>query len=189
MKVKNEPVLDVLTGAFNQSEGKTIDLVVNHEVLKGITPEMFKWWSPHIDDTKRYQMWCPQDHVSFKWEIPPGKDNPAGAIQQAEEKIGDYPASVLRIRYENPKDCPFTRIYQHFGWGCILGPSSKPVTLVCHECEETSEGLRLRSTFRLPAKTPEKFIQALRKHNLMEMGQLVQFLPELYKKEARPGKS
>ena len=181
---KNKPnVMDVLLKAYSESEGKTYDLVVDHPVLRGVTGEMFQWWTPSINGAERYIMWCPEEHVDFKWEVPPTKDSGIGSIHVAGEKLGDYPASGLRIRLEDPKDCPINRIYGQFGWGNMLTPDNQVMVSICHEFKETPKGIKMRSTFRLPAKTPKGFIAALRRHNLLEMGHLPEFLPLLFKRE------
>ena len=183
MPKEKASVSDVLLKAFNESGGKTIDLVVDHSILNGVTGEMFQWWTPSISGAERYIMWCPEEHVDFKWEIPPTQESPFGSIHIAAEKLGDYPASGLRIRLEDPRDCPINRIYLTFGCGSMLTPDNRIMVSICHEFEETPDGIRMRSTFRLPSKTPKRFIDALRRHNYLEMGHLPEFLPELFRKE------
>ena len=178
---KEASVLDVLIKAFQESKGETVDLVIDHEELRGIKPEMFYWWGVNINDSDRYRKWCPEDHISFKWEIPPSEDLSVAPIQHAEEKIGPFPASVLRIRYEDPASLPIPTTYSHCGAASTLGPDGKPILWICHEFEETPNGIKMRSTFRLPAKIPQRFLDAMRKHCITEMGHLPEFLPELYK--------
>jgi hypothetical protein len=43
----------------------------------------------------------------------------------------------------------------------------------------------MRSTFRLPGKTPVWFEKALRRHNVEEMAQFEVFLPELFKRKSK----
>ena len=181
MQEENANVLDVLVKAFEASKGKTVDLVVEHGELRGVTPEMFQWWGVNINDSIRYRMWCPEDHISFEWEVPPSEDRRVAPIQRAEEKIGEFPASVLRLRRESPHSLPIPTIYGHFRGSGILGPDDKPIAWVCHEFEETPNGIKVRSTFRFPAKTPQRFLDAMRKHSKTEMGHLPEFLPELYR--------
>jgi hypothetical protein len=183
MQKGNKNVLDILIESYNKSDGKTVDLVIDHEVLKWVTGQMFKWWNTNIHGKERYRMWCPEDHVDYYWEIPPTARTHVGSIHVADEKFGNYPPAKLRIRFDDSRSCPVERIYPDFGNGCILSPEDKPLVYVCHEFEQRPEGIKMRSTFRLPAKTPKKFIAALRQHNISEMGHLADFLPELYKKE------
>ncbi len=183
MPKKNENILDVLVKAYDESDGKTVDLVVDHEILRGVTGAMFKWWNDTINTKERYKLWCPEEHIDYKWEIPPTHSH-VGAIHVAVEKFGDYPPAGLRIRFDSPEGCPVNRIYENFGNGTILSLDDKPLVKVCHEFKETPEGIKMRSTFRLPAKTPKRFIEALRRHNISEMGQFPEFLPDLYSREA-----
>lgn len=181
MQEENANVLDVLVKAFEASKSKTVDLVVEHEELRGVTPEMFQWWGVNINDSTRYRMWCPEDHISFEWEVPPSEGQRVAPLQHAEEKIGEFLASVLRIRYEDPNSLSIPTIYRHFVGGSILSPDDKPIAWICHKFEETPNGMKMRSTFRFPAKTPQRFLDAMHKHCKTEMGHLPEFLPELYK--------
>ena len=54
------------------------------------------------------------------------------------------------------------------------------MTWMLHEYEKIENGTKLRTTFRLPAKIPKPFIEALRKHNIEEIREFENFLPELY---------
>ena len=181
MPDKNPSVMELLINAFEESKGETVDLIVDHGVLRGVTPEMFRWWGVNINDSNRYRMWYPEDHISFKWEVPPRGGKRIESIVNAEEKIGEFPASVLRIQHTEPDSFPIPPTYKNFnGGGNILGPDDKPVAWLCHEFEETPDGISLRSTFRFPSKTPEKFLEAMHKHCKGEMGHLTEFLPKLY---------
>ena len=164
MPEKLPSVMEVLLKAFTESNGKTVNLGIEHPELPGLTLEMLRWWSINRNDL-RYKMWCPEDHISFKWEVPPSEGQDAGAIERAEEKIGEFPASVLRIQH---------------GRG-ILGPNDETIARIHHESTETPNGIIMRSTFTFPAKTPKRFLDAMRKHCLAEMGHLPEFLPSLYR--------
>ncbi len=164
MPEKLPTVMEVLLAAYIESKGETVDLVIEHPELAGLTLDMLKWWGVNRNDS-RYKMWCPEDHISFEWEVPPSKGQDAGAIERAEEKIGEFPASVLRIKR---------------GVG-ILGPGDQPIAKIRHDSVETPKGIKMRSTFTFPAKTPKRFLDAMRKHCLMEMGHFPEFLPSLYR--------
>jgi hypothetical protein len=181
MQKENPSVLEVMAKAFETSRGKTVDLVVEHEELSGVTLEMCKWWSNNITSSFRYRMWHPHDHISFEWEVPPSEDPNVKSIQRAEEGFGEFPASVLRIRYEDPKTLYIPTVYEIVAGGCLLGPGDKPISWMCHEFKDTPKGLKVRSTFRLPADIPQQFIDALRRHSKEENARLTEFLPELYR--------
>jgi len=167
MAEKLPTVMEVLLKAFIESKGETVDLVIEHPELPGLTLEMLQWWGVNRNDSS-YRMWCPEDHISFEWEVPPSKGQRAGAIEHAEEKISEFPASVLRIRHGEER-------------GSILGPGDEPIAWILHERQETPNGIKMRSTFTFPAKTPQRFLDAMRKHCLAEMGHLPEFLPSLYR--------
>lgn len=167
--------------AFERSRSKTVDLVVEHE-LRGITPEMLDWWWGHINNTERYKLWHPRAHLSFEWEVPPAKSGHVGATQVVLEKIGGIP-NILRIRWEESSSVPIPTTYSHVIAASILGRDDVPIAWITHEYEAEPYGTRMRSTFRLPAKTPRMYRNALRKHNKEEMQQFPEFLPELYARD------
>ena len=100
----------------------------------------------------------------------------------AEEKVGDYSASILRLRPEEPNSAPVKQIYQPLASNTMLGPNDEEIGGVYHEFEPTPNGMIMRSTFRLPAKTPRKFLDAMYQHSKEEMANFPKFLPELYAK-------
>ncbi|MFB0562551.1 MAG: DAPG hydrolase family protein [Candidatus Lokiarchaeia archaeon] len=161
-------------------ESETVDLVVDHE-LQGVTPKMLDWWWDHIDTTERYKLWHPKDHKSFRWEVSPKKGH-IGAIHLVMEEIGGNP-TALRIRWEDPSSVPISTTYSHVNAASILDDDDKPFSWLVCEYEATQNGTRMRSTYRLPAGVPQRFIEGLRKHDQEEMANLPEFLPELYKKE------
>ena len=166
----------IMEQILKRSKGKTIDLVVDHE-LPGVTPEMIDWWWDNIDSSDRYKLWHPDDHKSFEWEISP-KQGHVGAIQRIVENIG-LP-TMLRIRWEDPSSSPIPIEFSHALVGSTLDSEDKPITWLLHEYEQIENGTKLRTTFRLPAKAPKPFIEALRKHNIEEIGEFTNFLPALY---------
>jgi hypothetical protein len=155
---------------------KTIDLVIDHS-LHGVTPEMIDWWWDNIDTTEQYKLWHPKDHQSFQWEISPNKGH-IGAIQKVVENIGV--PTTLRIRWEDPDKSPIPIEYTHTLLGSILDRNDNPTSWVLHEYESIENGTKMRTTFRLPAKVPKKFIENLHKHNEEEIGEFVNFLPRLF---------
>jgi len=161
---------------LKRSKGKTIDLVVDHEIY-GVTPEMIDWWWDNIDITERYKLWHPGDHKSFEWEVSP-KEGHVGAIQRIVENIG-LP-TMLRIRWEEPSHSPIPIEYSHALVGSTLDHDDKPMSWILHEYEPFENGTKLRTTFRLPAKVPKPFLEALRKHNIEEISEFANFLPDLY---------
>jgi len=164
-------------------ENETKTLEVDHE-LRGVTPEMIDWWWDHMDNNS-YRLWHPEDHIALEWQIPPGRVGHVGAIHMACERISDVAAQILRIRWEAAASAPIPTTYSHVNVGSPLGPGPDDVPMSCvvHEYEAAPFGTKMRSTFILPAFLPDEFIRHLRKHNIAEMGQFTEFLPELYNKK------
>jgi DAPG hydrolase PhiG domain len=164
------------------SHGETRDLVIEHE-LPGVTPEMIDWWWDHIDNLERYRDWHPRSHMSFEW-VQEGEGH-VGRIHKVTERIGLFP-STLRVRWEEPDSVTIPRVYEHVNVGSILNKEGEPISWAMHQYESMPGGTRMRSTFRLPAKTPGWFRKALKKHNIEEMWQFPLFLPALYADRAGP---
>lgn len=177
-KAKESESNHIMEQILKMSKGETTDLVVEHE-LPRVSPEMIDWWWDNINSSERYKLWHPEDHKSFEWEISPKKGH-VGAIQRIVENIG-LP-TTLRIRWEDPSSSPIPIEYSHALVGCTLDSEDKPMTWLLHEYEQIENGTKLRTIFRLPAKIPKTFIEALRKHNIEEIGEFSKFLPALYEK-------
>ena len=179
MQNKSEDPVEIIARAFKESNGETVDLIVENK-LPGVTLEMLDWFFVRTGDY--YTRWHPEDHVSFRWEVPPTKDSRIGSIRVVEEKFGNTPVCKLRMRIEEPSRSPFGAT-SGAGWVSILGPDDEPIACSTHQYTATSYGTKERFLFRLPSKTPEWLIDAIRQHSIEEMGELPKFLPELYKKE------
>jgi hypothetical protein len=164
------------------SKPETMDLVIDHELI-GVTPEMIDWWWMNMVNSDYYKLWHPEDHVSIEWEVPPVREGNIGAIHIAEEKIGEFPVTKLRIKVIDPATSPIVATYTHVRATCTIDANGNPATWIVHEYESQPGGTRMRSTFRLPADSPREFVDALRKHNKEEMGQFPKFLPGLYRQK------
>jgi len=175
---------DLMREIAEESKSETVDLVVEHE-LQGVTPEMIDWWWDHINNTERYKLWHPEDHVSFEWGVPPSKHGHVGVVHIVIEKIGETPPIKMRIRWEDPSSVPISTTYSHVLAASIIGHDEKPLLWIVHEYGAESYGTRMRSTFRFPAKMPSFILDAMRKHNEEEMGQFPKFLPKLYKQKCQ----
>ena len=132
-----------------------------------------------MGDTERYRLWHPKDHISARWEVSPQED-PSGPIQVACEKIGGLPVT-LRIRIVDMSSIFENRFYGHAMVGCTLDSKGNPIGWGMHEYESMPDGvLKMRTTFRVPARTPRVVRAGLRMHNREEMSQFPIFLPTLY---------
>lgn len=181
MEQKNTDYVELIIKAFQGSYGKFVDLVIEHE-LRGITCEMLDWWWEHMNDGDNYRKWCPRDHISFRVEITKDKQGKPLSIGISKEKIAEYPASDLRMRLIDKDSCPIPIIFGHTNMCSILGTDNEPVGWILHDYKAATDGVKLRSTFRFPEGVPVEFLNAMRNHNLEEMGKLPELLPIIYTK-------
>lgn len=170
----------VMALTARRSGGRTLDLVVEHE-LPGVTPEMIDWWWDHIDDTRRYALWHPGSHISFTWEVRKEGEH-VGRVHRVVERVGPFPVT-LRIRWEETGAAGVPLEYGHVNEAAVLGPDGAPLSRLVHQYEEMEKGTRMRSTFRLPEKTPRWFLRGLERHNREEMACFCDFLPGLFAAE------
>ena len=179
MVVATEPV--PIEG-YKIKPGQTIarpDAVVEHEELVGVTPEMIDWWWVNME--KGYPLWEPNDHKSFVWEVPPPAGGYLGAIQIAEEKMGPMPPMKIRIRWDDPDNCPIPRVYEHAIVASGVDPEGNVGAMILHEWEKSPGGTRMRSTMRFLAPVPPSLSEIWKKHDRAEVSTFPQFLPDLYR--------
>lgn len=173
-------VLEVLTEALEVSNGETIDVVIEAD-LPGVSEDMYDWWGQNMGNTKFYKMWHP-DHIAFHWEAPT-KEQSAAPIANPEEKLGPYAPTVMRFRPNSPEEYPLEPHYKNFRSSTHLTWDDRELSYLCAEYEDGPKGLRIRSVFRFPAKTPQLLQDAVRQHVEEEMENLPTFLPDLYRKK------
>jgi len=173
----------VIPLASRLSGGRTVDVVIDHEI-PGVTAEMVDWWWRNMSDPERYRLWHPKDHIWAVWETSPEED-PLRPTQLALEKVGGVPA-LMRLRVmQDPDAILERRTYAHAMGGYSLDGKGRPFGSAVHEYEDGPGGvLKMRTTFKVPARAPEIFKRMLRKHCREEMSQLPYFLPRLYAESA-----
>jgi len=185
MDVIKPSAIEVLMKAYQESNGKYVDIVVEHGELAGITVEHLKLWDTYINETVYYRMWHPKDHISHSVKTVTEGNGKIITYMYAEEKIGDYGPCVMCLRKEPPESAPVKQVYQPLATNTNLGPNGEVLGGTYHEFQPTAKGMIMRSTFRLPAKTPKEYIEALRNHSFEEMGNFPKILPDLYTKTIR----
>jgi branched-chain amino acid transport system substrate-binding protein len=164
---------EVLLKAFPESEGKTVDVVVDQEVAN-VTPKMWTWWfSGNLE--RYYRLWLPANHYSAKLVMPPGSRE---AVVEIEEMIQPY----------------YTQFSCHIIPGGIGGgarglefltPDGEQMGSLTHDVEPTPDGIKIHSVFRFPAETPQAFLDAMDAHCKLEMQDLTRFLPGLYNEKMK----
>jgi hypothetical protein len=166
-----------LQEGYRKTEHDGWEIIVNHE-LHGVKPEMIDWWWDHIDNTERYKLWHPTDHISFEWVISPEVHGHVGAVQRIVEYLNGIPETpiTLDIRWEDATDADAE--YDHVLLASVSGEAQGNLM---HEYEVAPFGTRMRSRFHLAAEAPEMIVTALYEHNKQEMQNFTTFLPELYR--------
>ena len=154
------------------------DVVVDQE-LHDITPVMLDWW--FVNAEKGYPLWEPNEHKSFRWDVPPGRDTYVGAIAIVDESIGGGDVHHLRMEIVDLSLSPIPVIYEHAALSSALGPNNERTTYLLHQYEATSYGTRLRSTMHFMVPMPSEFGETWARHCRAEFGTLTDWLPQFYK--------
>jgi hypothetical protein len=177
-------------------------LTIEHEIVRGITPEMLDWWFRHIGGDMqvagrtypRYRVWHPLDHID--WQLVAGDPDHVGVGAQFRivEAFDRNPAWLVdSVETVAKIDETGIRLERH-----MLGSE---VFSLEHWFEPADGGTRYRSRMDLGADTAfgrllfNRLIRpmvfgdlmgpAWLKHNVEEVGNFEHFLPGLYATGAR----
>jgi hypothetical protein len=132
-------------------------IVVDH-VIPGVTTEMIDWWWVNME--KGYELWCPDEHKGFKWEIKPPLGGHIGAVQIATESIDYGPVRDLRIEWVDPnlgtQEHKDFWTYEHLlTAGSTAGrPGMPPWVMLSHQYEAIPGGCKMRSCMHIPSGMP-----------------------------------
>jgi hypothetical protein len=132
-------------------------VVVDH-IIPGITTEMLDWWWVNME--KGYELWEPDEHKGFKWEVPPPLNGHIGAVQIATESVDYGPIMELRLEWVDPNSGTQEHkdfwTYDHLlaiGQENPTKPGTKMV-IVSHQYEAIPGGCKMRSCMHLPPGAP-----------------------------------
>jgi hypothetical protein len=123
-------------------------IVVDHEI-PGVTAEMIDWWWVNME--KGYELWCPDEHKGFKWEVTPPLGGHIGAVQIATESIDYGPVMNLRIEWVDPnigtQEQKDFWTYEHLLTAGTTGaqPGTKAMIMLSHQWEAIPGGCKMRS--------------------------------------------
>ena len=132
-------------------------LVVDH-IIPGVTTEMIDWWWVNME--KGYELWCPDEHKGFKWEVKPPLGGHIGAVQIATESIDYGPVMNLRIEWVDPnigtQEQKDFWTYEHLLTAGSTGaqPGTKPMVMLSHQWEAISGGCKMRSCMHRGPEPP-----------------------------------
>ena len=177
-------------------------IVVDH-VIPGVTTEMIDWWWVNME--KGYELWCPEEHKGFKWEVKPPLNGHIGAVQIATESIDYGPIMDLRIEWVDPnigtQEQKDFWTYGHLLTAGTTGaqPGRKPRVMLSHQWEAIPGGCKMRSCMHgapepppgsSPVQPPSRPLQhpsgknptggGWRVHNIAEVSTFHAFLPALW---------
>jgi hypothetical protein len=123
-------------------------IVVDH-IIPGVTAEMIDWWWVNME--KGYELWCPDEHKGFKWEVTPPLGGHIGAVQIATESIDYGPVMNLRIEWVDPnigtQEQKDFWTYEHLLTAGTTGaqPGTKAMIMLSHQWEAIPGGCKMRS--------------------------------------------
>ena len=123
-------------------------IVVDH-IIPGVTEQMIDWWWVNME--KGYELWCPDEHKGFKWEVKPPIGGHIGAVQIATESIDYSPVMDLRIEWVDPnigtQEQKDFWTYGHLLTAGSTGkePGTKAMIMLSHQWEAIPGGCRMRS--------------------------------------------
>jgi hypothetical protein len=176
-------------------------LTIEHDLVRGVTPDMLDWWFRHIDGEmaiegrsyQRYRVWHPLDHID--WQLVQGDPRRVGvgARFRIVEAFDRNPSWLVdSIETVTKLDATGIRLERR-----VLGDE---VFSLEHWFATADGGTRYRSRMELGADTafgrilfnriirPMIFSDLMGpawiKHNIEEVGTFEHFLPELVRSSA-----
>ncbi len=174
-------------------------IVVDH-IIPGVTEEMLDWWWVNME--KGYELWCPDEHKGFKWQVKPPLGGHIGAVQIATESIDYEAVRDLRIEWVDPnigtQEQKDFWTYSHLLTAGDTGaqPGIPAQVVLSHQWEAIPGGCKMRSCMHRrpgpPPGSPPPGPQpphpsgkkptggGWRVHNIAEVSTFKAFLPALW---------
>jgi len=173
-------------------------LTIEHEVVRGVTPPMLRWWFENLGKTMshrgtvypRYLLWHPRDHIHFGLADPaPNGSTGQGArvrIVEAFAANQDYYVDSI-VLFEKLDDEGLTLVRREFGrelfrlehrFASVPGGTSYRSRLLAGASSGRLAGLI--NSVVLPRRFSNAMGTAWLTHNVEEVGMLEHILPALY---------
>lgn len=147
---------------------------------------MVEWWFGYIDSTEEYKMWEPKSHVGLKWDENRTPGRYIGASYVVKKKLGGRFRKLSVYFHEPSEFLDSSKFAEAKGVTAICAnaydPEKVPLGRFIHLVRDTDYGCEMRSRFWL-FKATESGCMELMQHCMEEMGNLADFLPDLYAKE------
>ena len=184
--------------AFRKLTDGRLELTIEHDVIRGVTPEMLHWWFTHIDGTMeyegetypRYLVWHPLDHV--RWELAkqaPGGGAGVGAHFRIVEAFGRNPEYMVdSVEVVEKLDETGIVLSRYVLRDLIFRLEHRFVPVeggTRHDSQmifgsSSPFGRHFFNRFVGPRLFSDEMGRAWLKHNVEEVGNFEYFLPELY---------
>jgi DAPG hydrolase PhiG domain len=188
--------LSTATTGYEELPDGRVELTIEHELIRGVTPSMLVWWFRSFpvgrldykgELVSLYRIWHPRDHIRLDM-LRRARDGSPGVSTGAKiaicERIGAKPSRVV-ARVARMDET---------GLHLVIRRWLLKVADLRHTFEETPEGTRYRSRLVLGSTLPvagkllnvvarkraAKTGKAWLKHNVEEVGNFQFFLPKLY---------
>ena len=180
---------------------------IEHDTIKGVTPEILRWWFENIDTWTRYngndftgpsvpvyRYWHPFDHIAVRWRrrvYVRGRLGP-GSVIEIHEDIGGKHAVRAKARVSRFDD-------EAFNFDLLLGGLIR-VGSLDHLYAEVEGGSSFFTEARIGVEVPiigrilnwvirRQFTEELLRdwivHNIEESGETEKFVPALFEEARR----
>ena len=173
-----------------------IDIEIEHSILRGVSVEMLAWWFQHLDKELMfrgeklpvYLLWHPYDHVSVEATRDGAGRIAAGSTLHVHEVFGRDARFVVKEAFGVHR-------WDSGGIGLHLEVPGVRLAQLDHEFRDVDGGVRYHTRAHLgapgvlgalvnalviPLKFDDDKIGAWLTHNVEEVGNFENFLPELY---------
>jgi hypothetical protein len=148
--------------------------------------KMVDWWFGYLRDTETYKIWHPRAHLMLEWDSHWKPGHYIGASHTVEELVGGQLLKA-RIQFHDPAEFFDTSRFKAAKVGAVICANvydleEAPHGRLIHFVRDTDSGCEMRSRFWL-FQAPDVAGLGLMVHCIEEMGNLADFLPELYAEE------
>jgi hypothetical protein len=148
---------------------------------------MVEWWFGYLNGTDLYKKWHPQAHQKFVWDEKWSPGHYIGATHYGEEYIGDQYFKV-KIKFYDPAEVFDTSQFKAANIGGVIYAKAVDDQGVPHGrivicCRDTEYGCEARVWDWLFHTSDENAGLGVMRHSIEEMGNLADFLPDLYAME------
>jgi len=189
------------TTSFRVLPYGSYEACIEHDIIKGCTPEMIEWWFRHIGGEMEYQgqhyprylVWHPVDHIhwALKKEAPDGGAGVGARFQIVEAFQGNAHWMIDTIDEVVKLDRTGIRLrLKRFGLELyslehrfIPHPDGTRYISRLQIGSETLAGKLLFNPFIQRFMMTAAMTEAWLQHNIEEVGNFEYFLPALYEKE------